>query len=342
MKNLFIDSNIWLSLYHFTNDDLAQFGKLKEIIGRDIKLFIPQQVYDEVSRNREIKLKDAFKQFEVKPIQYPAFCKEYEEYEKFNSDYTDLIKRYKAWYKKIKADMETRNLPADTTIQDFFQASGLIQCDSYVETAYTRYRIGNPPGKDNKYGDAINWECLLATVPNGEDLYLISADKDYRSEFFDEALNPFLKDEWKRKKNSEIHFYTNLVRFLNEHFEDIKLKTEQVKQDLIDKLSMSPNFVSTHGIIALMSKYSGWTDAQIESICSAAENNTQIGWLLGDDDVFEFYSRLLSKVKSEDLPDCAAKRVIDSLINISADKQAQAYEDAKAEAYEAYEEFYRH
>lgn len=48
MKNLFIDSNIWLSLYHFTNDDLVQFGKLKELNGTDIKLFVPQQVYDEV------------------------------------------------------------------------------------------------------------------------------------------------------------------------------------------------------------------------------------------------------------------------------------------------------
>ena len=28
MKNLFIDTNIWLSLYHFTNDDLTQFQKL--------------------------------------------------------------------------------------------------------------------------------------------------------------------------------------------------------------------------------------------------------------------------------------------------------------------------
>lgn len=60
MKNLFIDSNVWLSLYHFTNDDLAQFGKLKEILGQDIKLYIPKQVYDEVLRNREAKLKDAF------------------------------------------------------------------------------------------------------------------------------------------------------------------------------------------------------------------------------------------------------------------------------------------
>ena len=79
MKNLFIDSNIWLSLYHFTNDDLVQFGKLKELIGKDIKLLIPHQVHDEIYRNREAKLKDAFKSFEIKSIQYPAFCKEYAE-----------------------------------------------------------------------------------------------------------------------------------------------------------------------------------------------------------------------------------------------------------------------
>ena len=51
MKYLFIDSNIWLSIYHFTNDDLEQFKKLKDLINRDIKLFIPLQVYDEVIRN---------------------------------------------------------------------------------------------------------------------------------------------------------------------------------------------------------------------------------------------------------------------------------------------------
>ena len=37
MKNLFIDSNIWLSLYHFTNDDLAQFSKLKDMVNKSIR-----------------------------------------------------------------------------------------------------------------------------------------------------------------------------------------------------------------------------------------------------------------------------------------------------------------
>ncbi len=91
MKNLFIDSNIWLLLYHFTNDDLVQFGKLKELNGTDIKLFVPQQVYDEVKRNRGAKLNEAFKQFEIRPIQFPVFCKDYEEYEQFSNDYKSII-----------------------------------------------------------------------------------------------------------------------------------------------------------------------------------------------------------------------------------------------------------
>ena len=38
MKNLFIDTNIWLSLYDFTSNDLGEFLKLKEHIGDSVKL----------------------------------------------------------------------------------------------------------------------------------------------------------------------------------------------------------------------------------------------------------------------------------------------------------------
>ena len=65
MMNLFLDSNIWLSLYHFTNDDLEQFEKLKDMVNKSIRLFVPQQVYREIVRNRESKLKDALKCFDI-------------------------------------------------------------------------------------------------------------------------------------------------------------------------------------------------------------------------------------------------------------------------------------
>lgn len=309
MKNLFIDSNIWLSLYYFTNDDLVQFEKLKELNGTDIKLFLPQQVYDEVNRNRETKLKEAFKQFEIKQIQFPVFCKEYEEYEQFSKDYKSLVQQYKIWKDKIDEDIKNQSLPADKTINEFFASTNLLECNSLISTAFNRYKIGNPPGKDNKYGDAINWECLLLSVPDNEDLYLISSDKDYRSDLFDNMINPFLAREWQQKKHSNIFFYTNLVPFLNEHFKDIQLRNEQEKIELISKLKKSRNFESTHGIIAMMSKHTGWTDTQIEDICLAAENNTQVNWILSDEDVWNFYYRLLSKIEHKNSIDCSAYRV---------------------------------
>jgi len=124
--------------------------------------------------------------------------------------FSDLVKRYKTWEKKIKTDIFEETLPADTVIKELIEKAGIIECDDYVTLAYNRYRIGNPPGKDNKYGDAINWECLLSCVPDGEDLYFISADKDYKSIMSDDYFNPFLKEEWLTKKGSEIVFYKNL------------------------------------------------------------------------------------------------------------------------------------
>ena len=59
IKNLFIDANVWLSLFHFSSDDLEQFSKLQALIGTDIVLYIPEQISHEVYRNRENKIKDA-------------------------------------------------------------------------------------------------------------------------------------------------------------------------------------------------------------------------------------------------------------------------------------------
>lgn len=313
MKNLFIDTNIWLSLYHFTNDDLNQFNKLKDLLNTEIKLFVPQQVKDEILRNREAKLKDALASFEVKSISYPAFSKGYDEFSSFSRDYADLFKRYKIWINTIKADIQAETLPADAVIRELINKAGIIGCDEFISIAYNRYRIGNPPGKDNKYGDAINWECLLSCVPKGEDLCFISADKDYKSILSDDEFNPFLREEWATKKHSRILFYKNLVTFLNEHVKDIQLRTEDEKQELINQLAQSRSFLTTHGIIAMLKKYAGWTEDQVEKLCVIAEDNSQVSRILSDEDVNAFYYELVNSVDYPKLEDCATKRIIDAI-----------------------------
>ena len=90
MKHLFLDSNIWLSLYSFTNDDLEQFEKLERLIDKDIHIVITKQVCDEVMRNRESKIKDALKDFKIGTLSFPAFSKGYSEYEDIKREYNKL------------------------------------------------------------------------------------------------------------------------------------------------------------------------------------------------------------------------------------------------------------
>lgn len=318
--NLFIDSNIWLSLYHFTNDDLEQFAKLKDMINKSIRLFVPQQVYSEISRNREAKLKEALKFFDGKDVQFPAFSKGHSEFEIVKQTYSSFIEQMKDWKKKINSDILLHNLPADKTIEQIFEQIDFLPCQDYVQKAYNRYRIGNPPGKDNKYGDAINWECLLDKVPYHEDLYFISADKDYCSELFDGEMKDFLKSEWANAKNSKIHFYKNLVSFLNKNVSDIKLEAENRKSDLIEELRDSRSFQETHKIVAQLKLFTGWAEDQIELLCSIAEKNSQVRQILRDSDVFKFYMGILSGKDPESLQNSAERRVLADLYDIGKNR----------------------
>ena len=340
MINLFIDTNIWLSLYHFTKDDLSQFEKLKDCIGKSINLFIPRQIYDEIIRNRENKIKVAMKEFVFEAPKYPVFAKGYEEFDSFNKEMIKIESIHKNWEKKIENDIVNENLPADKTISEFFNEKDMICCDELINLAYNRYRMGNPPGKDNKYGDAINWEALLKFVPDNEDIVIVSADKDYRSVIDDTRVNPFLEKEWERKKHGKIIFYTHLVDFLKEH--NIVLKTENEKQELIEELKESPNFKSTHGTIAMLNKHSGWTESQIERLCRIAMENNQVRQILMDHDVYDFYIRILNSPNIDLDGIDSAQKLTDELVYIITSSGIFDAEDAYCDGNDALEEFYMH
>ena len=162
-----------------------------------------------------------------------------------------------------------------------------------IQNSVIRYDIGNPPGKDKKYGDAINWETLLLNVPDGEDLYFVSSDKDYASLFNEKQFHPFLENEWTKKKSSKIIFFKSLVDFLKMHVQDIELHAESYKDELIEELRFSRSFARTHKVIADLSEYSEWSERQIEDMCESAIKNSQVSWLLGDEDVYAFFRKLL-------------------------------------------------
>lgn len=320
MINVFVDSNIWLSLYAKSNDDVERFEILYEMINKQILLYLPEQVIDEVWRNRDAKIKDALKGFEMQRITYPVYCKNYPEYESFYNDYEGLLKRFKNWEDHIKEDIGKLELPADKIIKKIFGEVLSVQSKNYADAAYRRYQIGNPPGKDNRYGDAINWECLLGEVPYGEDIVVISNDLDYRSKYDDSRFNLFLEMEWREKKNAKVHYYRYLRDFIKDYQSYIEKIIEDRKEKLIKDLAASSSFSETHFIISKMDTVEYvWNDDELEKICEVVEKNRQVGKIIDDNDINEFFWKQFFGRPYNRLPDCATKRVMKYVLGEAAD-----------------------
>ena len=86
MINLFIDTNIFLSFYHLTNEDLEELKKLAALIDNsEIQLFLPDQIKNEFTRNRSAKIVDAMRKLQEAKfnLSFPLFAKDYAEYDEW-------------------------------------------------------------------------------------------------------------------------------------------------------------------------------------------------------------------------------------------------------------------
>lgn len=286
--NLFVDTNVFLSFYHLSSEDLEELKKLIVLLEqKKIVLHLPTQVRDEFHRNRETKNADALKRLQQQPLpnQFPQTCKDYPEYQVIK----DAIKQYKenlaTLVNKLSVDIEAKALHADRTIKELFLKATRIDSSTNIENARLRVDLGNPPGKNGSLGDALNWESLLNSVPNNEDLYLVSEDSDYCSPLREQLFNLYLSAEWKHKKNSAVHFYKKLSHFFKEKYPEIKLASELAKDSLIEELQNSGSFSETHLVVAKLRRYTDFTDPQAKAILSATLANHQVGAIAGDSDL---------------------------------------------------------
>lgn len=292
--HVFIDANIFLDFYDLHHEDLESLDHLIKLVeNEEIKLFTTPQVEREVSRHRSTRLSDAYKKFKDSKasISMPVICQAYPEYSQIRRIQKEIQSIKSDLSKKLWSDIEEKTLKADTTLSKLFEISEKLDSDSLIDRAAVRYRMGNPPGKKKGgYGDEINWEALLKGVPGDNHFILISGDGDYRSNLNEEKINQFLKEEWERKKESKIIFYDSLTSFFQEQEIDIELRWEEEKNKLVQKLSESPNFATTHEVIEKLSKFNIFEERQIIGIGRAAIVNSQVSWIAQDPDVNSFYS----------------------------------------------------
>ena len=329
--NLFVDSNIFLDFYHFSSDDLDELKKLTKLISDgEIILIVTRQVRDEVLRNRDNKVSDAYKKFKDSKVELmlPQICKSYPEYELIRNALSNLRKAKSELHDKLITDIEKRSLKADEIISELFGLSNVVESEKYIEKAQLRMQLGNPPGKKQSYGDAVSWETLLSEVKNQEDLFFISDDKDYKSPLDDSKFDSFLLQEWKEKKGSALFFYNQLSGFFRKHRTEIDLRSEVEKNTLINQLSQSGSFSTTHKVIGKLSEFSSFTDSQIKQIVGAAVTNSQIFTISSDNDVNFFLNSVMNgKDAILDVFICKEFRKIYSQRNLDAEAKEISSDD---------------
>jgi len=355
--HLFIDTNVYLSFYHFSSDDVESIDNLVDRVSAgEIVVHLPEQVENEWERNREIKLNNAANEFQKITFhtQIPRHMHELSMAKTYLEAVTEAKRARDHLIAEANAKARTSGLKVDILLRRLFDASTKHEHDDEIfDLGKTRAERGNPPGKPGSVGDQYNWEILLARVPD-VDLYVVTKDGDYGSPLGgkDESgiayPHPFLKREWfKRKNNANLYIFEsikallghynktivaaaapaaqpadpidrrqpavepaqpveglNAVEQANEQHQtpealeaDANLTPQQLaeKAAAIEALVRSQNFQMTHHAIANLTPWMEFfTKSDAERLAEAAVDNRQIGWIITDGDVNQFYLRLLS------------------------------------------------
>ncbi|MCB9034166.1 MAG: DUF4935 domain-containing protein [Chitinophagales bacterium] len=283
MKNIYIDTNVYLTFYHFSNEDLAELKKLIALINTDnICLYIPEQTKNEFYRNREVKIADSLDKLTSSKFnnQFPMICHNYDEYKEMKNAIKDYEKNKNSLLKKLKHDAETKTLQADEILNQLFDKAEVIKTTAKIlNKAIIRYDIGNPPGKDKSYGDAINWESLLSKIPDEEDLYFISDDKDFYSKLNDQKFNDYLLSEWEEKKQSNLHYFRKITDFFKKHYPEIEITSETEKEIIIKNLYEAYSFDNAKSVVRKLRNFDNFSIKQLNDITTAFATNNQIYWI---------------------------------------------------------------
>ena len=295
--NVFLDTNIYLSFYQLSSDDLEELRKLAVLVRQGkIRLLIPTQVVQEFRRNREEAIADALKLLkdQKRSLQLPQLARQYPEYGEVVKAQRQVIKGLDQLIEHIQQDAIARALDADSIIEELFTVGHEIDISGRdITNAERRMRSGSPPGKKGSIGDALNWEALLRHVRRGQDLYFVSDDGDFYSPLAPSVLHEYLRHEWDETNHSLIRPYTRLSSFFAEHFPDIKLASEMEKDILIKNLDNASSFSDTHAAISGLSRYTNFTRDQANAIVKAAVTNNQVYWIARDPDVNQFLSQVV-------------------------------------------------
>lgn len=295
---LFLDANILLDFYRFGKDDIEEIRKLTLLIREgEIDFFKNRLIEEEVRRARDGVLASAFSEFSTSKFQakIPSFCQDIDGMDRFLDALKATNEAHKDIASQVRKKIEDSDLEADKIINELFGLAKEIEIsEEILNRAKHRTSINHPPRKaKDSVADSIHWESLLS-IANGISFHLVTRDGDFSSELNPKSIKSFLQAEWKAKHGrcAKIYLHGSLSEFFRQKFPSIKLSYISEVNALVERLVDSPNFATTHLVIAELAKFESFTRNQIQRIFSALLSNKQVRWIATDDDVRQFYTSL--------------------------------------------------
>ncbi len=293
---VFIDTNVYLTFFSFSQDDLEELRKLRVAIdNRAVRLWTTPQVRDELSRNREAKVAESFVALrKMKPPgSVPQMALNLPNFNEFLSARREFERQLNALDQQLSAEFLKGELAADSVLKELLGAASEIAIDDdLLDAARKRVELGRPPGKRGSLGDAINWECLLKACP-ARDLHLVTGDSDYVSKMDRDRLAAYLADEWHAAKSSTVVLHPRISSFFQDRLPDIELASELEKELRIRALVESSSFAWTHDAISRLAGHGDFTEQQARILFDGALANSQIRSISMDADVRAFFSVLV-------------------------------------------------
>jgi hypothetical protein len=299
MIHAFVDTNIFLSLYAYTDDNISELNGLTALLNaKKLKLYVSQTVNQEFYRNRDKKIFESLgnlQKFQTS-LSLPRFVEHHEEAEKLRELLREVRNIHGILVKKVQAEIDEQELAADKLFKQIRDLAGVTPLsEAAKKSAVKRRDSGNPPGKDGSLGDRLNWEMLLEKVPEGEDVHIVSRDKDFSSPFGPNVPNSFLSNEWNAKKKSKLYIYNSLKSFVKVQFPEIALSSDAAKTLAIKALVGSKSWQKTHDAIAALSPHiSDITSDEAIELFEGLVQNSEIHDVSADKDVEYFYQSLIN------------------------------------------------
>ena len=300
MLHLFIDTNVLVRFYSFTDDSLIEAEKFLALIqSKAIELYVPEQVMNEYMQNSEAELVRSITTLNDTKIAVwlPRFIDHYDEATSLKALLKSCNDAKTILVKQVRKDAAAGKLKADKLVSQILNSGQLtLSTEVKIRAAKNRRDVGNPPGKPSSLGHQINWESLISAVPKKSDIHLISRDSDFSSKLDTSLPSHFFLGEWATEKKSKVHLYPSLGHFTKTYFPEIKIPADVVKSDAITKLIGAGSFATTNAAVAkLQTVYDEITSDEALLLLQAAIDNSQIRWILDDQAIQEFYEKLHEK-----------------------------------------------